>query len=530
MARGLWQSCRRFGVSGLAVLSVSIGLASAPAMGDEHIDRANAEFAKVSRDKRSDLVLLPALAALTSPPGAVDTALKAALLPAGASAWAEAAAWADAPTQRAALEALDKVTTDDNSGLFWEFAQPYGIEGIEMAAIQSGLYTELGDPPTLAAARIGYMKSMDALVCLVHVEATKRASAGDVAGAVDVLVDLVYLGRQMADRGFFRESDWGLVAMIDGFRRLRDVVYQDFRSGKPVMTAETVKELIDHLDNRAGFLRIDRIRFPRADRFAGDQLISMVMTERGGPNEAFAGTMARLAAGTRPLRLFSEVAKWDQVAGAHADWFDTTARMKNTHDDWAARWALVPFDPRLKETYEFTKLDARRDAIVMAVLDGRTPNLFADREMLRTELVGTRTSLAVLGMFYKSRSFPPLVSSVRPTFLATLEADPYNPDRANGRMPPMEFFVPIRDTRGQFGPREDPRPHVINVVVLDGNNFDVGIGDDQFILYSVGPDGAKNWARNVREDARVLFPGDYLIWPPTVSLYRQHQVESGRLN
>ena len=89
------------------------------------------------------------------------------------------------------------------------------------------------------------------------------------------------------------------------------------------------------------------------------------------------------------------------------------------------------------------------------------------------------------------------------------------------------YFVPIRDQR--FGEREDPRPHEVNVVTGRAGNFKVRIGQDQFILYSVGPDGRKDWARDVSgEPPRGAF-GDLLIWPPVTSLVRMHLQETGQI-
>ena len=58
------------------------------------------------------------------------------------------------------------------------FGQLYGVEGVDIEMIAAGLYTDLGDPPTLAGARIGYMPMLDRLAILVNVEATRLAAEG----------------------------------------------------------------------------------------------------------------------------------------------------------------------------------------------------------------------------------------------------------------------------------------------------------------------------------------------------------------
>jgi hypothetical protein len=88
--------------------------------------------------------------------------------------------------------------------------------------------------------------------------------------------------------------------------------------------------------------------------------------------------------------------------------------------------------------------------------------------------------------------------------------------------------VPIRDTRLQFGDRETPQPHDMNIVTPNAN-FSRRIGEDQFVLYSVGGNGGKDWARQIQNTAENAAGADYLIWPPIVSLQRQHLIERGQL-
>ena len=73
-------------------------------------------------------------------------------------------------------------------------------------------------------------------------------------------------------------------------------------------------------------------------------------------------------------------------------------------------------------------------------------------------------------------------------------------------------------------------PHFRPVAGSTAPNFRAILDETHFVLYSVGPDGKKNWAKNIREDVSEVFEGDYLIWPPTIALYRQHMREIGQLN
>jgi hypothetical protein len=521
-------------------------LATLPAVADDKVDQANAQYRSIQQGKRSDLILLPALVGIQPPPAILFSARVASprdsaseraamLLPAGAAEWAEVEAWAMAPSQRAALDALKAATTDDNSGQRMAFGQPYGIQAVasNLDLVRAGLYTELGDPPMLAAAKFQLIDGttpglapLDRLVALGHVEATRLAAGGKMDDAIDVVLRLVYLGRQFASRAFAVEADWGLRRMISGLQRVRDIAYTDY-NGSKLLDEARLTELVKRLDDQAGFMRIDRLNFPQGDRLAAEQVVAMVFVERGGPNDQFAQTMAHLGSTQFPLRLFSEQAKWQNVAASHHDWFDTTEALDRVARDWAGRWDLSQFDKRMKEPFAYDGLNSQQDAVLRAVFNRNTGDLFGDRQMLQAEAVGTRASLAVVAYTVKNRQFPPLLASVRPRYLPELEADPYNPNREYGAKPPLEYFVPIRDQT--FGPREDPHPHRINVVVLSGRNFDVAVDQSQFVLYSVGPDGVRSWAKNVREDARDYFPGDYLIWPPTISLQRQNLEETGEI-
>ena len=57
----------------------------------------------------------------------------------------------------------------------------------------------------------------------------------------------------------------------------------------------------------------------------------------------------------------------------------------------------------------------------------------------------------------------------------------------------------------------------------------VGLDEEEYVVWSVGPDGDDDTARRVRENTRALFDGDYLIWPPVISLYREFLETRGEL-
>jgi len=52
-------------------------------------------------------------------------------------------------------------------------------------------------------------------------------------------------------------------------------------------------------------------------------------------------------------------------------------------------------------------------------------------------------------------------------------------------------------------------------------SFTVALDDSTFVVYSVGPDGSADWARRVGQGG-----ADILLWPPKMSLIREHQYEA----
>lgn len=516
----------------IAVVPAAMVCFLAPAaQADDYVDSLNRLYSQIRPEHRSDRIILPALAQMQAPPAVVATVDKAMLLPHGSSGWSAAEEWAMGTTQREVLTALSKSVENTQMA----FGQPYGADALAaspdgIAMIQAGLYTELGDPPLLAAANFLYLPKLEQLASLVNVEATRLASAGKVDEAIKVLGDWLFFCRQMADREFFKESRWGLRSMIAAYERIRDVAYQDFRAGKQSLTIEQIMAVLDRLRTEDGYLMGDRLTFPAGERIAADQVVARTFVNRGGVNEStFGQTMARLASTKRPLRLFSEAARWGDVGRSHANWFDTTEQLVKVYEDWNARWPLDPFDRRQTMVADYDRTSEGEYAVIKTLIPDMGV-LFNDRQILRSQLVGTRNALGVLAFYVRNKNFPPTLASIRPIFVKVIEADPFNPDpeRARGKQPPLEYFVPIRDQR--FGEREEPRPHEINVVTGAGmDNFKVSIGQDQFVLYSVGPDGRKNWALDVSGEPAKNMIGDLLIWPPVTSLVRQRLIETNQL-
>lgn len=508
----------------LAALA-AVALAAGPGLAQDHVTRANAGYSSVPDSRRSDLVLLPALAGMDEPPVGLGNDYAGMLIDTTSELWPELEAWATADAQQAALDALREVTDTGDPRRAMVFAQPYG-SAVGQELIRGRMYTELSDPPLLAGAQFYYLDGVKNLARLVHVEATRLGALGQTADGIDLLVRWVYFGRQMVDRAFAREVMLGFHIMTTGLERIRDLAYVDFRGEQSLSPGEIAKT-IEALDGTSNaYLNTGRIPFPTANKLAAEQLWELLYEPRGGVRASFATTMARLRTADRPLRLFAEASRFESAGDTQGDWFQTRDMIDAVFDSWSARWTLNPFDRQLSLPYAYDDLDRGRFQVISSSTEDLSV-LYDLRRVFETEVVGTRASLALLGYYYELGEYPPTISSVRPRWLSNIEADPFNPSRAAGRLPALEFFVPVRDAYVS-DERQTAQPHRMNVYSPGGENFAIMLREDQFVVYSVGRDGTRSLAEDVSIDPEAI-TGDYLIWPPMYSLYRTHLRETNRL-
>ncbi len=509
--------CARFGT----VLALTAVLGASASRADEQLDKVNAPFKTIPPDKRSDALLLPLLVKTGEAPAGVVNAFNAALLPATSAAFRDAGAWAQAEPQKAALAALAQATAERDWKKAFAFGQPYGFDGVDPDLVIAGAYTDIGDPPTIAAARHLYMPLLDRLRALAHLEATHLAAEGKPDEAVKVLTDLVLFARQMCDRAFLLEQRWGYETMILGLHRARDVAYLDARSGEPKMVPGAIRAQLDRLMDRAKVIGSERLVLPAGDGLGAEQTLGRIFVRGAGPNvNTYARTLGRVGSRQRPLRLFSEAAKWDVMAAASAGDSETREALSGLVKDWGTRWQLTLFDPILRTPTAYANLDKVRFAALDSTV-GDLGVLFGLRTQMLCELAGTRASLAMHAFWRTNRSFPRDVGAVRPTFIDKLDNDPYLKDAR-----PVAFFVPMRDTtrRGT-----EPKPHEIRVVIGDPYpSFSVQLNDENFVMYSAGPDGVANQCRVAGQTSEDR-GSDYLLWPPVLSLSRQHLADTNKL-
>ncbi|MFI4893466.1 MAG: hypothetical protein ACIAQ0_08560 [Phycisphaerales bacterium JB058] len=487
-------------------------------LADEFTDRLNASFSNVPDNRRAERILMPALGAMDEPPGVlVGRADRVLLLTTSSPAWPSAVAWAEAEPQRAALAALAEITAEENPRRRMEFALPYGIVGIDPAWVRMGIHAELGDPPTIAAADLGYLERMEWLASLAQIEVTRLEAEGRLEEATELMFDLAILGRMMADRQLFQEVSWGLGTMQTAMLRIRDIAYVDATNDGD-LTGAYFKTVVQRID-MSGIFRLDRVRMPTGDQIGARQLAGRVFDRSGQPDESvFATSLAELASTSRPLRLFAEAGRWQSAMSGHAASRETNDKINGLYDDWSLRWDADTFDPTFRTPTEYERLDRQSYALVAEVV----PNLgqlFVMRRELEAELVGTRVGLAIRALSKEAGGMPSSLALARPRYIDDLGVDPYNPNRAANNRPELRFFVPERDTAGG-------RLHEMNVIPRGRTNFSVRLGSEQFVLYSLGGNEFDDRAEIVSDNGLEL-TGDYLIWPPVLSLLRDYLEDTG---
>ncbi|MBX3386596.1 MAG: hypothetical protein KF768_08495 [Phycisphaeraceae bacterium] len=507
-----------------AVAVAPLALSNSPLLADDFVAQVNRPLREVPTDRRSDTVLLPLLADLPEPPAVVRSQERAALLGWHGPQWNACEAWASQDPCRKVLDALPGLVAERNFRVAKVFAQPYGVEGIDLDLVSRNLYTELGEPPMLAAARHGYMDALENMAVLVHVETSRLAKAGRPDDAVELLVNWVLFARQFADRPFLAETLWAVESMFLGLTRIRDVLYDDHQQDPRKATWTRLREQIERLDPSA-LISIDRMRLPEADLVGRRQLLNRVMRRGSGVDTAaFGSTMARLSSLDRPLRLFSSAAYWESVGAGHADFLETDRTLTAFWQDWVKRWDLPTFDPVMQTKSEFVLKvkPSRRFAVLDLNMDG-FEDLFRERQRLRAELAGTRMAMGAYAYILSQRNVPPALNALRPSILTAIDTDPYSQRRQD-----LQYLIVGRDT-----PRDSegkPAPYTVRLFPPDPYpSFEIPLQPGTFVLYAVGPDNLRQSARNATQ-GRPGVPGDYLLWPPAISLYRQRLIDLGTLN
>lgn len=496
----------------LAGLLALMTLLAAPAVrADSFVDRVNDAFASIPENRRSELVLLPILVELTPPPSAIGGPAGAMLLSPGDPLWPLAEGWSTGARPAPAFEALARITAVEDPRRAFVYAQPYGREATAEAFRDTRLAIRLAGGRLLAGADYGYLNGLTSLETLVHIEVGRRLAEGEAAEALGLLRDWAYFCRQICDRPFFAEARWGFESMVRAFERMRDVVYVDFH-GSRTLSSEDLARAIARIAPD-GYLEFSRMPFPEGERVAAEQLASRTLGPQS-PTDAFASELAVATTGARPLRLFGESTRWAGAGDIHRGRSETLTELDRIYGDLIARYKAPEHSPLLDPPTLLSRISSGRFALIDAVCSG-VDQIFPLRDWLMTEAVGTRHALGAVGYALRFGGFPPDVSAIRPAWVDRIEADPWNPDRASGRVPPLGYFVPVRD-------RLSPEPHEVKFESARlAEPVELVFDESVFVMYSVGPDETNGFARTLRDSLEGRDTNrDHIIWPPAVTLLR----------
>ena len=117
---------------------------------------------------------------------------------------------------------------------------------------------------------------------------------------------------------------------------------------------------------------------------------------------------------------------------------------------------------------------------------------------------------------------------VRPRWIEVIRNDPLSKSMETGQFAVPRYFIPMQRRPG-MSEKDTPKPHEIDIVPATGSPFAARLDDTQMVLYSVGVDSADNSAKRVQNTMQLATGTDYLMWPPVISLYRQHLRDSQQL-
>lgn len=432
-----------------------------PAESIRAVNRLIGEFPK---EDRAEFILLPALAKLDGPPAVLRSIFDAIMTSENSPSWPAFDEWAGAAPQQNLIEKIKGVTPESPSR--WVFALPVGDQA-EQELRDTGLAIEVGSAGMLADAKLDYLERFKTTEMLVHVEATRLAFEGDVRPAIELLVHWVRLTRMVLDHPFGREALFAFRSARDALERMRDLAY----TYPGYLGEQDYRDLIKLLDDE--LVRLDRVRFPVAEKEAALQLIALTMQSRRGPDrQTFGPTLAQLAARERPLMMFAEASRWEKIAEKHGGWFDTLDTLEDIYEDWKWRWDLSPFDAALSDPTDYSTLDPAKYALLAEAIDDFGA-IYELRREVDTELKGTRLSFGVLGYKERFRKWPNKLAATRPRYVKQIDDDPYvDPDLDRE----FEYYVPMRDTHQDA--RRDAEPFPITVSMKGGGGSSDAMAKD----------------------------------------------------
>jgi len=525
-ARPGWRGFVGWALAALAI----VGVDEAAAQGG-YLARLNASYDDIfagegdDPGERTDMALLPLVAEMDPAPAGLESGRDAALAHPELSreVWSSAEAWVGGEAQQAVIAKLGEITELDRV-LEMGWGQPYGIDGLEqIELVEAGLYTEVPES-LLGGARLLYLDGLDAVHKLVNIEATRRQLAGEPLEALGLLRDWMLVVNQITEREFAAEKFWAMRRMAESLERMRDVAYADFKGERGLRAREklgALSELLGTLKkvSDGGYVRIDRLGFPEGDAMAARQFAEVLLDADGADEDRFAETLASLRSRGNPLRMFSELPRVRRLEPMQLSERVAISRLEGMVNDLRLRWNAEPFDPiwgsrsEVEEQMESAGSRLLAGWQLLSVLE-----LFELRRQVEVERVGTRHALALLAHSYE-QVIPPTPTVAAPRWIDRIENDPYNPRSARPEASAFLEYIYLGRSPSSG------RTHSVAIVPEAAPRFERRFDGRDFLLYSVGTDGSDDGAVEVQNTPEEVVDADYLIWPPVLSLLRQHLLD-----
>ncbi len=470
----------------IQLLAAALALAAAAPVSAQsndarkYLDRLNAPILAVSEDERAYKIYFDAHDRIDISDPRVAAA--STRLDPWSPTFQDAIGWAGEPSQQ---EAVDLILAKNQRGLNATqrklFGLPYGTYDVDDDLIINDFVVYVhGD--MLFDREDAYLSRYQELMHLLRAEAFRRAENGNADGAVEAILALTRMARQLCDQRFYNEKLVGMTALLESFVQVRDFMW----AYRDKLSIENFRTIAIELER----LGLDRIEMPPGEELIGEQLIEQIF----GPDnrvdkEKFPEVMATFDSYGAPLRRFQAVAFWQQVVERHRSKREVEIALKNAVANWKLRWRL-PLHSSLAPDSEFAKLDDLEYAAVKRPIRD-LQNLFDLRIPLAAQLNGTATAAGihaylvregaklVLGQSPIEATVPVRLAQIQPAFVSyeSTLMDVY------ASLEDKLHFAVIRNTDPRFA--HDGYP-------IESPEGEIKLFEFWPLLYSVGPDRAEN--------------------------------------
>ena len=443
----------------------------------------------VSDRTKSYRLFFDGAADLTPLPGRFEGGIQPGMISPRRSGWSELSNWAEANAHMAAAikEASERPV----------FGLPYGANNVSAAYRNNNFYAAVGGETDFDRIHFPYLETLRRAHIYAVTEVYRRMEANQVEEALDLIVANLFFLRQICDREFIEEKEFGISELLDMLETTRDV----FFTYRDRISADQYRQLAV---TEIPFLRPDRnaLFMPEADRIVARAIFDQVFDDRGQPIvEEFKRIFASIQSRNQPLVRFGAVRQWDRVANVHDSLDASLQRLRLVYDDWWRRWRVQAYDPVIESVpTEFERTNPVRSAAVLFALKD-IQNLFMLRRQLIAEVNATGMAAGICGYYKTYNTWP---RDQRRLYAAhcrkSSDVDPY--DRNMGT---FLFIYPSSSH------------------TLDTPYGRLRIPAQMSILYSRGEEGGDRRASQHTSDG---VEGDIVFWPPVRAMAR----EQGLLN